>query len=77
MPNDLAALEGKIAGVLASKPQCFITHPSELRLIRSMTVADLRAFAEGHGWRSVRRVGGRQIEFYNDATVRADLANRN
>jgi hypothetical protein len=77
MPNNLAALEGKIAGVLAYKPQCFITHPSELHLIRSMTVADLRAFAEQHGWRAVRRIGGRQIEFYNDATVRADLANPN
>lgn len=75
--DDLAALEGKIAGVLALRPQCFITHPSELHLIRSMTLDDLRAFAERHGWRTVRRIGGRQIEFYNDATVRDDLRNPN
>ena len=77
MSSHLSALEGKIAGVLAIKPQCFITHPSELHLIRSMTPKDLRAFAEQHGWRTVRRIGGRQIEFYNDATMRGDLANRN
>jgi hypothetical protein len=77
MPNNLAALEGKIATVLAIKPQCFITHPAELYLIRSMTTADLRAFAAQHGWRTVRRIGGRQIEFYNDATVRGDLRNPN
>ena len=77
MSDNLAALEGKIASVLAIKPQCFITHPSELHLIRSMTLDDLRAFAERHGWRTVRRIGGRQIEFYNDATARGDLANPN
>jgi hypothetical protein len=26
-----------------------------------------------HGWRVVRRVGGRQIEFYNDASQRPEL----
>ena len=31
---------------------------------------DLRAFAAENGWRIVRRVGGRQIEFYNDASQR-------
>ena len=46
MTPNLAALEGKIASVLALKPQCFITHPSELHRIRSMTLDELRAFAE-------------------------------
>jgi hypothetical protein len=77
MSNNLAALEGKIASVLAIKPQCFITHPSELHLIRAMTPPDLRAFAEKHGWRTVRRIGGRQIEFYNDASAREGSANPN
>ena len=48
----------------------FMTHPSELHVLKTMTPDELRAFAMEHGWRSVRRVGGRQIEFYNDATVR-------
>ena len=34
--------------------------------------ATLRDFAHGHGWRVVRRVGGRQIEFYNDAGMRQE-----
>jgi hypothetical protein len=77
IPNNLAALQAKIAGVLAIKPQCFITHPAELCSLKTLTAGELRAFAEEHGWRSVRRIGGRQIEFYNDVTVRPDLANRN
>jgi hypothetical protein len=68
--NNLGALQAKIAGVLATRPQCFITHPSELYSLKTMTPDELRIFAEKHGWRSVRRVGGRQIEFYNDASVR-------
>jgi len=35
-----------------------------------MTDNDLRNFAAEHGWRTVRRLGGRQIEFYNDASTR-------
>ena len=30
IPDNLAALETKIASVLAMKPQCCITHPAEL-----------------------------------------------
>jgi hypothetical protein len=67
----LNAIQLKIAGVLAVKPQCFITHPSELFSLKTLTPDQLREFAERNGWRSVRRVGGRQIEFYNDATVQA------
>ncbi len=69
-PGRLKALQTKIAAVLALKPQCFITHPSELAVFRRLRAHDLRDFAERNGWRLVRRVGGRQIEFYNDATVR-------
>ena len=65
----LRALQTKITGVLAVKPQCFITHPSELHTLSGLSPAELRGFAENNGWSFVRRVGGRQIEFYNDATV--------
>lgn len=73
MSEPVIALAGKIAIVLAIKPQCFITHPSELHVLKSMNREELRDFAQSRGWSVVRRVGGRQIEFYNDATVRAAL----
>ncbi len=56
----------------ASRPEHFITHPAELRLFHAVSDATLRDFAHGHGWRVVRRVGGRQIEFYNDAGMRQE-----
>jgi len=66
--NDkLPGLTDKIAARLATKPEVLIIHPAELRVVRSMTDQELRAFAEKNGWRVVRRLGGRQIEFYNDA----------
>ena len=65
----LAAVAAKIAGVLAIKPQYFVTHPSELRVLQALSENELRDFAESRGWRKVRRVGGRQIEFYKDVTV--------
>jgi hypothetical protein len=70
---NLSALASKISAVLAVKPEIFITHPAELRILRSMTDSDLRNFAGKHGWRTVRRLGGRQIEFYNDAGTRGEL----
>jgi branched-subunit amino acid aminotransferase/4-amino-4-deoxychorismate lyase len=73
MTEQLAAVGRKIANVLAIKPQCFITHPSELFVLKSMDRDELRNFAEEHGWRAVRRIGGRQIEFYNDAALRAEV----
>jgi hypothetical protein len=69
MQPDLAALESKIDRVLATKPEYFVTHPSELRVISSLSTNDLDAFATERGWRVVRRVGGRQIEFYKDAAI--------
>jgi hypothetical protein len=65
--NGLAGLTNKIAARLAVQSEVFIQHPAELRIVRSMSDQDLRALAAQHGWRVVRRVGGRQIEFYNDA----------
>ena len=70
--NGLAGITNKIAARLALKSEIFIQHPAELRILRSMSDQDLRSFAANHGWRVVRRVGGRQIEFYNDASTRPD-----
>jgi hypothetical protein len=68
MREHLPALTAKISAALAIKPEVSITHPAELRIISSMPDDELRKFAAEHGWRTVRRIGGRQIEFYNDAT---------
>ena len=74
MSNEgLAGLTEKIAATLANRPQIFITHPAELKILRRMNDGDLRSFAAEHGWRVVRRLGGKQIEFYNDASTRAEL----
>ena len=67
--DGLDGLTKKIAARLAIKPEIFIIHPAELRILRSISDQDLRALAVENGWRMVRRLGGRQIEFYNDASV--------
>jgi hypothetical protein len=69
--DDLPGLADKIAARLATKPEVLIIHPAELRVLRSITDKELRSFAEKNGWRVVRRLGGHQIEFYNDAGTRA------
>jgi hypothetical protein len=67
--EQLPAVIAKISRMLAVKPEYFVTHPSELRVVRALSDEDLRDITRQHGWRFVRRVGGRQIEFYNDAAV--------
>ena len=69
MSPGLSALAGKIERVLATKPEYFVTHPSELRAVCTLSPEQLNDFAFDRGWRVVRRVGGRQVEFYKDATV--------
>jgi predicted nucleic acid-binding OB-fold protein len=69
MHDQLPAVIAKIARMLAVKPEYFVTHPSELQVVRALSYEELRDVAREHGWRVVRRVGGRQIEFYNDASV--------
>ena len=71
MHEHLPALAVKIAKVLSIKPEYLVTQPVEMRILREMSEADVREFAKSHGWRVIRRLGGRQIEFYNDASVRA------
>ena len=68
--NELAGLAEKIGARLAVKSEVSIIHPAELRVLRSVTDHELRSFAARNGWRVVRRLGGRQIEFYNDAGAR-------
>ena len=70
MNPNLIAVENKIARVLSTKPECFITHPAELAVLESMSPEAMDEFALEHGWRVVPRLGGRQIEFYNDAGAR-------
>lgn len=72
----LRALATKIAAVLARQPECIITHPAELHILRSLTNDEVRRFARERGWRSVRRLGGEQIEFYKDVAVREADAGR-
>jgi len=68
--NQLPAVIEKIRRMLAVKPEYFVSHPSELRVVQALSDSELRDLAHEHGWRFVRRVGGRQIEFYNDAGLR-------
>ena len=67
--EQLPAVITKIGRMLAMKPEYFVTHPSELRVVRALSDIELRDIARENGWRVVRRLGGRQIEFYNDAGV--------
>lgn len=70
MNQNLIAVENKITRVLSTKPECFITHPTELAALHSLSPVEMEQFALARGWRTVSRLGGRQIEFYNDAAAR-------
>jgi hypothetical protein len=68
MHEELPGVAAKIARVLARQSEYVVTQPAELRILREMSDRELREFARSHGWRVIRRLGGRQIEFYNDAS---------
>ena len=68
--DDLSAMEAKISGELSRRPECFITHPAEVRVLQQLDAAGLQEFAHQHGWRVVRRLGGSQLQFYNDTHAR-------
>lgn len=68
--DQLPAMEAKISAELSRRPECFITHPTEVGILRTLSAAELEEFAHTHGWRVVRRLGGRQIQFYNDTNER-------
>jgi len=71
MHNDLPALAAKIGARLSISSEYVVTQPAELRVLRDLSDEEMIEFAKRHGWRVIRRLGGRQIEFYNDASVRA------
>jgi hypothetical protein len=71
MHNDLPALAAKIGESLSISSEYVVTQPAELRVLRDMSENEVREFAKSHGWHIIRRLGGRQIEFYNDASARA------
>jgi hypothetical protein len=68
MHEHLPALAVKVAKMLSIKSEYVVTQPAELRILGEMSEARVREFAKSHGWRVIRRLGGRQIEFYNDAS---------
>ena len=70
MHEHLPALAAKIAAILSDTPEYLVTQPAELRILQGMSEADIKNFAASHGWSAVQRLGGRQIEFYNDASAR-------
>ncbi|PYK13551.1 MAG: hypothetical protein DME65_01555 [Verrucomicrobia bacterium] len=70
MQHHLSALATKIASMLSTRPEYLVTQPAELRIFRQMSDAEVRQFAKNHGWRVISRLGGRQIEFYNDPILR-------
>lgn len=71
MHEELPALAAKIAKTLSRGSEYVVTQPAELRILRAMSETEVSEFAKSHGWRVIRRLGGRQMEFYNDASVRA------
>jgi hypothetical protein len=71
MYDDLPALAAKIGEALSNRSEYVVTQAAELRVLREMSEKEVREFAQSHGWRVIRRLGGRQIEFYNDAGVRS------
>lgn len=70
MSDELSGVEAKIARELSKRPECFITHPAEMRVLRQLESAELAKFANDRGWRVVRRLGGRQLQFYSDTNER-------
>jgi uncharacterized membrane protein (UPF0136 family) len=70
MHKNLRALTAKIANALSIRSEYLVTQPAERQVLREMSEAEIQDFARSHGWRVIRRLGGRQIEFYNDASLR-------
>jgi hypothetical protein len=71
MHSHLSGLAAKVTEQLSRESEYVVTQPAELRVLREMSDAEVSDFAKNHGWRVIRRLGGRQIEFYNDASLRS------
>ena len=70
MHPGLEGLAAKAAKALSRRSEYVVTQPAELRVLREMSDAEVSEFAKSHGWRVICRLGGRQIEFYNNASER-------
>lgn len=70
MDAQLSGLTAKVSSALSRGSEYVVTQPAELRMLRGMSDAELVVFAKERGWRVIRRLGGRQIEFYNDTDLR-------
>jgi hypothetical protein len=68
--DELSAVRAKIQRELSRRPECFISHLSELAVLQKMTREEIENFAHENGWRMVCRLGGRQYQFYNDTWER-------
>ncbi len=62
------SLESHRHARLSIKSEYVVTQPAEVRILGEMSEAGVREFAKSHGWGVIRRLGGRQIEFYTDAS---------
>jgi hypothetical protein len=69
MDEELPGLTAKISNALSRGSEYIVIQAAELRALQEMSPAELGEFARNRGWRVIRRLGGRQIEFYNDASV--------
>jgi len=72
MHEHLSALAAKIGKALSASPEYLVTQPAERRILQGISEAEVKDFAKSHGWRVIRRLGGRQIEYYNDASLRRE-----
>jgi hypothetical protein len=70
MHPDLPGLTAKIGNALSLRSEYVVTEPAELRILREMSETEIAEFGKSHGWGVIRRLGGRQFEFYNDASLR-------
>lgn len=77
MTGQLDAVMRKVEGVLATRPECFVMHPTELKVLQAASEAEVRRLAAEHGWRLVWFLGGRMIQFYHDVTVQPLASGRN
>jgi hypothetical protein len=75
--DQLPAVIAKISDELTNRPEYFVTHPAEMKVLDKVSDEELHRIAHEHGWRFVRRLGRRQIQFYNDVSVRPIESGRN
>ena len=71
MQEELPGVVAKITNALSRGSEYVVTQPAELYVFRQMSDIELDEFARNHGWRVIRRLGGRQLEFYNEPSQRA------